>query len=66
MYVNYYLIGGYIFDFRCPGFTYKCEYGACVIRDAECDGKIDCADGSDERSPNCKSKEETTSNCKYV
>lgn len=32
----------------CPKNTYRCNYGACVARDARCNGVINCADNSDE------------------
>lgn len=38
---------------RCPSYAFRCIYGACVSRKAECDGKRDCADNSDELSPKC-------------
>lgn len=33
---------------RCPTYTYRCSYGACVSRSARCDGRTDCVDASDE------------------
>lgn len=35
-------------DIKCPGFAYKCKYGACAKTNAECNGVVDCFDGSDE------------------
>lgn len=37
----------------CPGYTYRCKYGACVKGDAFCNGIQECYDGSDENSPKC-------------
>lgn len=34
--------------FRCPEYTLKCNYGACVSKSSRCDGRKQCADGSDE------------------
>lgn len=35
-------------DIKCPGFAFRCSYGACVGGDAKCNGVKDCSDGSDE------------------
>lgn len=40
-------------DFRCPAYLFQCRYGACVNGNAECDGKQDCKDNSDETSAKC-------------
>lgn len=40
----------------CPRFAFRCVYGACVSGNAECNGRKDCADNSDELSPKCPSK----------
>lgn len=34
--------------FRCPAFTFKCRYGACISKTNKCNGARNCADGSDE------------------
>jgi len=41
--------------YRCPKYAYRCKYGACVDKSKKCDGKNDCADGSDENLPECRS-----------
>lgn len=51
--------------FRCPGFLFTCDYGACIDADKKCDGKKDCRDNSDEA--NCvisDNVEKISSNCK--
>ncbi|KAK9884599.1 hypothetical protein WA026_007439 [Henosepilachna vigintioctopunctata] len=37
----------------CPGYLFRCKYGACIDKKKECDGKNDCKDGSDESSSKC-------------
>lgn len=37
----------------CPEPGFRCDYGACVLRNARCDGKMDCIDGSDEKEELC-------------
>jgi len=32
----------------CPPYAFRCNYGACVDGNSECDGKQDCVDNSDE------------------
>lgn len=51
----------------CPRFAFRCVYGACVNGNAECNGRKDCADNSDELSPKCPSKtlEANRGNCKW-
>lgn len=39
---------------RCPGSAFRCNYGACISKNAKCNGKNDCVDGSDEQLPECK------------
>lgn len=46
--------------FRCPKYLFTCAYGACIQKDLECDEKVDCRDGSDERTPNCSNSTITT------
>lgn len=42
-----------ILHFRCPPYTFKCRYGACISKVNNCDGTAQCIDGSDEeRCPN--------------
>lgn len=42
---------------NCPSYSYRCTYGACVSRTAECNGRAyECADNSDELSPKCPAK----------
>jgi len=38
---------------RCPNYAFQCQYGACVPKIAKCNGKNDCADGSDEKLIEC-------------
>ncbi|XP_022904318.2 modular serine protease-like [Onthophagus taurus] len=35
-------------DIPCPSFLLKCNYGACIDKNARCNGTKECADGSDE------------------
>lgn len=37
----------------CPEPGFRCDYGACILRMARCDGKRDCVDGSDEKPELC-------------
>lgn len=37
-------------NIQCPGYTFKCDYGACVNGYAKCDGIKDCVDNSDENN----------------
>ncbi|KAK7579794.1 hypothetical protein V9T40_000423 [Parthenolecanium corni] len=37
----------------CPKENFRCTYGACVSLSAKCDGRVDCADKSDENHPDC-------------
>lgn len=39
--------------YRCPNFTFRCSYGACVDLSAKCNGLQDCADNSDEQPGTC-------------
>lgn len=39
-------------NIQCPGYTFKCDYGACVNSYDRCDGVKQCVDNSDEE--NCK------------
>lgn len=42
---------------HCPSYSFRCTYGACVSRTAECNGRqYECADNSDELSPKCPAK----------
>jgi len=41
-------------QYRCPSYAYRCKYGACVDKNAKCNGKNDCVDGSDENLPECR------------
>ena len=34
----------------CPPESYTCDYGECIPLSKKCNSKIDCKDGSDERS----------------
>jgi len=33
---------------RCPNYSFKCKYGACISYSSRCDGVRQCIDGSDE------------------
>lgn len=33
---------------RCPNYSFKCKYGACISKTKKCDGVKQCIDGSDE------------------
>ncbi|XP_014285958.1 coagulation factor IX [Halyomorpha halys] len=39
---------------RCPKFTFKCAYGACIDKEKKCDGHPDCYDKSDEDEELCR------------
>lgn len=42
---------------NCPSYSFRCTYGACVSRTAECNGRTyECADNSDELSQRCPAK----------
>lgn len=42
---------------QCPSYSFRCTYGACVSRVAECNGRTyECADNSDEMSSKCPAK----------
>nr|ABC84594.1 serine protease protein [Glossina morsitans morsitans] len=41
-------------DFKCPGYAFRCAYGACISGNYKCDKKNDCVDGSDEIDLLCK------------
>lgn len=43
-----------MYNNRCPNYSFRCKYGACVDYNAKCDGKNDCIDGSDENMPECR------------
>lgn len=34
--------------YRCPKYTFKCRYGACINKLSKCNGVNNCIDGSDE------------------
>merc|ERR1712233_133989 len=38
----------------CPGGQWRCGSGECVVLEAQCDGKQQCADGSDEAADQCE------------
>ncbi|CAB3224452.1 unnamed protein product [Arctia plantaginis] len=38
----------------CPFYSFQCDDGTCVDLGADCNGKEDCADGSDESDELCK------------
>lgn len=42
-------------EYRCPNYAFRCKYGACVKKNAKCNGENDCIDGSDENLPECRS-----------
>lgn len=43
---------------ECPRYAFRCVYGACVSGSAECNRRVDCADGSDEATEKCPAKDE--------
>lgn len=45
---------------RCPSYSFRCKYGACVDKNYKCDGKRDCVDGSDEVLSECKNTTQHT------
>lgn len=38
-----------ILHIRCPKYTFKCRYGACISKESKCNGVKNCIDGSDEQ-----------------
>lgn len=42
------LINVYLITLSCPPNLFRCYYGACINKEARCDGDFQCADGSDE------------------
>lgn len=55
-------------NFSCPKENFRCTYGACVSLSAKCDGRVDCADKSDENHPDCPVlvNQAPTTTCKLV
>ena len=45
---------------------FTCDYGACINKNLECDGKADCRDGSDENTFNCRTTYQVTPECRYI
>ncbi|CAB3222458.1 unnamed protein product [Arctia plantaginis] len=39
---------------RCPQYSFQCDDGSCVDQGSDCNGRQDCADGSDESDELCK------------
>ena len=53
------IVCDYLGAFDCDGTVfddddvYECDDGECILRGFRCDGRDDCADGSDEGAENC-------------
>lgn len=42
-----------VYTSSCPGYSFRCNYGACIDSTAKCDGRVDCVDSSDETDLEC-------------
>ncbi|XP_066262919.1 modular serine protease-like isoform X2 [Euwallacea similis] len=48
----------------CPGYLFKCDYGACISADLKCNGQRNCRDNSDEKSCSISTVAKINTNCR--
>ncbi|XP_066153127.1 modular serine protease-like isoform X2 [Euwallacea fornicatus] len=54
----------YILKNSCPGYLFKCDYGACISADLKCNGQRDCKDNSDEKRCSMLTVSKVNTNCR--